>query len=201
MGDFEVEGELTVPTYDQSYWKRWGLKPDLVNLKATSATLTDPKPPQINDLIESGMPFYAGMVEYAIQMPEISLERYQGVYMSLEKLNAACVEVFVNDDKIGYITARPYRLDISEYYKPGRRLRIILYSTLRNLLGPHHHKDGELMFNSPLSFLPDIENHESYCDLVKNWLEDNAELSNWNEDYSLVAFGDLGEISLKLKIS
>ena len=196
VGDFAVEAEFTTPVYDSSYWKQWGLKPELLALKNGSAKLTDPKPLMMNNLLKSGLPFYPGKVEYSTQLPDISLDKDQGIYVSCEKMNAACAEVFVDNDKVGYITTQPYRLDISKCYKPGGQLRIVLYSTLRNLLGPHHHTDGEVIFNSPLSFLPEIEGNESYSGLVADCLEGEIERKDWNEDYCLLNFGDIGKVRL-----
>ena len=198
VGDFAVDAEFTEPVYDSSYWQQWGLEPELLALKDGSAELTDPKPLQMNNLTRTGLPFYAGKLEYSVELPEISLGKGQGVCVSCEKLNAACAEIFVDNDKVGYITARPYQLDISKYYRSGRKLRIILYSTLRNLLGPHHHTDGEVIFNSPLSFLPEKRANESYSDIAADWLEGKMNDKCWNEDYCLLNFGYLGKISVAI---
>ena len=200
VGDFAVEAEFTTQAYDQSYWKQWGLKPELLSLKDGSAKLTDSKTLRINELITSDLPFYAGKVEYNIKLPEISLDKHQSLYILFEKLNAACAEVLVDEEKVGYIATQPYRLDISKYYKKGGQLRIVLYSTLRNLLGPHHHKDGEVVWVSPLSFLPKVGDDQGYFGLVDEWLAGNIELQDWNENYCLLNFGDIGSISLGVEI-
>ena len=196
VGDFSVEAEFSSPAvYDDSYWKQWNLESSLLCLRNKGITLGEPKRLLINRLATSGLPFYAGKVEYCIQLPESCFDGYES-YISFEKLNAACAEIWVDDERIGYITTSPYRMEISKYYKSGRQLRIVLYSTLRNLLGPHHHKEGEMIFNSPLSFLPEIQEDESYRQIVEEWLECKAEPRNWNDDYCLLNFGDLGAVRL-----
>jgi hypothetical protein len=201
VGDFAVEGDFASAVYDTSYWNRWGLKPEILSLKAASARLVDSKPSQVNDLAKSGLPFYSGKVEYAVELPKVVLDKRQRLYVSFEKLIAACAEIFIDDKRVGYITTLPYRLDISEDYKPGKRMRIVLYSTLRNLLGPHHHKDGEVIFNSPLSFLPEKSAYQGYSDMAADWLKGNITLKDWNDDYCLLSFGDLGTISLGISES
>jgi hypothetical protein len=196
VGDFAVEGEFVAPVYDTSYWNRWGLFPNISSFQTESISVVDPMPLQINNLARSGLPFYAGKVEYEIVLPEIVLDKHQHLYVSSQKLGAAFAEVFIDDHRVGCMVTRPYRLEISECYKPGKQMRIILYSTLRNLLGPHHHKDGEIIFNSPLSFLPEKGGYSGYSQMATEWVKGDITLEDWTEDYCLTDFGILGKINL-----
>lgn len=197
VGDFSVQGQFSQPVFDDAYWKHWKLSPDLVALRAETAILTDPDPLVANQLAQSGLPFYAGKVEYTISLPEIPLRPDQRLSLSLEKLNAACAEVFVENGSLGYMVAHPYRIDITDVYQAGKEFRIVLYSTLRNLLGPHHHADGEMIFNSPLSFLPSIKHGQTYGQLVERWTDDNATPIDWQDNYCLIDFGNIGTVSLQ----
>jgi hypothetical protein len=75
-------------------------------------------------------------------------------------------------------------MDITRAVKPGRnRLKLTLTNSLRNLLGPHHHRDGELIRTSPGSFSGGEPN---WFDLR---LAGTPKI--WRDDYHLIAFGFL----------
>jgi hypothetical protein len=54
------------------------------------------------------------------------------------------------------------------------------------------------MFNSPLSFLPQLEDGEKYTNIAINWPDGKIKQKKWDENYSLINFGDVGKINLKL---
>ena len=199
VGDFAVLGKFTQPVYDKIYWDRWKLNPDLLALKGDTAVISDTMPLTVNRLAEFGLPFYAGKMEYTVKLPKISLLPGHRLYISVEKLNAACAEIFVDDTVVGTIVAHPYQLDITEVYKPGKKLRIVLYSTLRNLLGPHHHLDGEILGTSPASFLPTLKAGQTWSLLAQSWQDTKKSPSDWQDDYCLINFGNVGMISLLKK--
>jgi len=92
-------------------------------------------------------------VKYKAKLPKINNTGNGRCYIKLGKLNAACAELFINGKNAGVVFTSPLELDITEHYKPGANLEIILYSSLRNLLGPHHNTFGEIPWASPYSFL------------------------------------------------
>ncbi|GAI40624.1 unnamed protein product, partial [marine sediment metagenome] len=50
----------------------------------------------------------------------------------------------VNDVEVGAVAFSPFRGDITDSLKNGENvIEIEVVSTLRNALGPHHHRDGE----------------------------------------------------------
>jgi hypothetical protein len=198
VGDFAVVGQFISPIYDNTYWDRWKLHPDLLALKGDTAVISDTMPLTVNHLAESGLPFYAGKIEYTVKFPKVPLLPEQRLYISLEKLNAACAEIFVDNTVIERIVTRPYQVDITEVYKAGKQLKIVLYSTLRNLLGPHHHSDGEVISTSPASFLPQLKGGQTWRLLAQSW-QTKKSPSDWHDDYCLTNFGNVGVISLIVK--
>ena len=88
-------------------------------------------------------------------------------------------------------------LDLSADYQYGNKLRIILYSSLRNLLGPHHHIDGELTHVSPESFLPYFDLESDYAENVKRWDNNAIEPIDWKDSYCLTDFANIGKICLQ----
>lgn len=65
----------------------------------------------------------------------------------------------------------------------GKELTLTLYGTMRNLLGPHHHLEGELPAVGPDSFAPN----------------EPISPANWADRYCMVTFGDLGRIQIDLR--
>ena len=59
----------------------------------------------------------------------------------------------MNGAEAGCLPWRPWRLDITGLLREGdNTFQIELFSSCRNLLGPHHHRDGELFAVGPRSF-------------------------------------------------
>ncbi len=120
------------------------------------------------DLVDQGYPFFAGTI--ALKQ-EIGLDKLpEGrVFLELEGLNTIVADIFVNGSCAGQIYWRPHRIEVTELIKEGRnKIEIKLVNSLHNLLGPHHHKGGELLSVSPFSFV--------------DW-------DNWKDEYTLVPYG------------
>ncbi|MBQ3080433.1 MAG: hypothetical protein IJC48_10635 [Clostridia bacterium] len=145
-----------------------------------------------NDLISRGYPFYAGrmLLETEFELDDAS----KNLQLSMEGLNAALAEVFVNGKNCGLIGWPPYTLPLTGLV-PGRNtLSVRLYGTLRNLLGPWHRPVGEIGACWGGYETPDQpwlgcfahENGKRYED----WLEDRIpDRPGWTESYLLVPFG------------
>jgi hypothetical protein len=119
------------------------------------------------DLTAQGLAFYAGRARLR---QTISLPALNGrVVLEMHNLRAAVAHVHVNGQPMGVVSWQPHRLDITEGARPGENvIEVELVTTLRNLLGPHHLKDGDLSWTSPKEF---------------------RDKSRWTEDTILVPFG------------
>ena len=84
----------------------------------------------------------------------------------------------MNSKPVGDILWRPYSLDITPFVKEGENtVEVTLFSSLRNLLGPHHLEIGESYAVTPASFFKE--------DTVwGSWGK-----SAWNDGYCFVEFG------------
>ncbi|HMO26118.1 MAG TPA: hypothetical protein PKB10_07600, partial [Tepidisphaeraceae bacterium] len=69
-----------------------------------------------------------------------------------------------------------------------------LYGTLRNLLGPHHHPEGELAAVAPSMFEPKWISPVAQA--VLDWANGRSTPLEWSDRYSLIGFGGLGRITL-----
>jgi len=119
------------------------------------------------DFVYQGFPFFAGSI---ILKNNLKIEeKTDKVILSIEGLNSIVTEVKVNDKIVGYIFLHPHEIDITDFIKIGlNSIELKLVNSLRNLLGPHHHKAGELFAVGPGSFLDE---------------------NNWTDSYNFVPFG------------
>ena len=126
-----------------------------------------PTQAQSGDLTHQGLPFYAGRVRLSQQVQVA--RNGSAAALALDGLDATVAIVRVNGQEAGTIVWRPHELDISSHLFEGdNTLELELVCTLHNLLGPHHHRDGEILAVSPATF--------------SDWL-------NWTDDYNFVRFG------------
>jgi hypothetical protein len=156
----------------------------LVDLPATVET---------GDLTRQGLPFFRGTValEQEIWLPEQPGDGDVRVILEFETLNAAVSKVSVNGREAGKLAWRPYRLDVTDLVPEGENLilRLELTGTCRNLLGPHHHIDGEIETVKPDSFTGE------------SWEDDSDEpRSTWKDGYNVVRFGVEGDVLVIFEI-
>jgi hypothetical protein len=89
---------------------------------------------------EQGRPFYADRVAYtkAYRVPG-GAPSGRGFAIRLGRWRGALAEVLIDDQPAGTIAFPPYELDLGRSLSPGRhKVSIVVYGTLKNLLGPHH---------------------------------------------------------------
>jgi len=102
------------------------------------------------DLTRGGFPFFAGAVDLE---KTFELEKApRRARLVLNTLQYGAAEVSVNGRAQGDLLYPPYEVELQNLRKGGNRVTITLYSTLRNLLGPHHFKGPEIEWVSPRSF-------------------------------------------------
>ena len=143
------------------------------------------------DLVGGGYPFYAGEItlshSFDLDGPPAEGTR---AYLSLTRLDACVARARVNGAEAGRVAWKPYRLDITEHLREGRNtVQIVLVSTLRNLLGPHHRPRGELLHcwgEDAFMGRWDRDSGEGY----ERWYERRGqETKAWTDDYFFMPFG------------
>ncbi len=83
------------------------------------------------------MPFYSYQVSYPRSFS--STGTGQGYKVRLGKWSGTVAAVRVNGKDAGVVGWPPYELDITSYVKKGgNEVEVIIYGSLKNLLGPHH---------------------------------------------------------------
>jgi len=150
-------------------------------------TLVDePKRVTGTDLVRAGYPFFAGRLTLE---REVVLKKApgSGAVLELPPTHAMTASVHVNWQEAGAVWRFPAAVPVDGLLVRGRnRLAITLTTSLRNLLGPHHHEDGELYWVSPGSFATS-----------PRWANRPANRREANQAYNVVDFGLAGEVVLR----
>ncbi len=131
--------------------------------------------PIIGDLTAAGYPFFAGDIELHQDVDVTTMPEGQS-YLEFPGLDAIVAKVYVNGKDAGTVYWPPYRVDITPYLEKGsNHIQVVLTNSLRNLLGPLHHKSGELTVASPASF---------------------TDSGNWTDTYHFVKLGIPGKAQI-----
>ena len=126
----------------------------------------------VNDLVSEGYPFFSGEVtlkkKFNVENTNILLNMLGRYHLSYLKINGTVVEKSYFETKV----------DVSKYVSIGENeLEIRLFSSNRNLLGPHHFKTEEEPFGvRPATF-----------EALKTWKKGKS--SQYRDNYSFVKFG------------
>lgn len=141
---------------------------------------------EAGDLTASGFPFYRGN---AVLRRNLSIQKREGesCFLELDGPDAVLVRVAVNAKSAGWLCWPPWRVEVTDLLKSGENeIEIEVFGSCRNLLGPHHHRDGELFAVGPGSFVGG-----------QSWLEDpRGQDEIWRHDYCFVPFGLKGQVRL-----
>lgn len=189
VGDFSVSPAPLPAQPDCPRWREFAL-PDIQQslLPPGPFTLTAPALLAPGDTTRQGLPFYAGRLSYRAHLDPSPHKRL----LRVEHLDAAIAEVRLDDTVLGHLMTHPLQVPIPP---GGGALTLTLFGTLRNLLGPHHHPEGELPVVSPPLFQPVLP--APIADSVLKWGHAQLVPGQWVDGYSLVSFGRLGRITLQ----
>jgi hypothetical protein len=108
------------------------------------------KPLAMGSWKEQGLPFYSWTVSYGAGY---RLKKGAGrTVVKLGKWHGTVAEVLVNGKPAGVTGWAPYEVDITGAVRDGaNRVEVVVYGSLKNLLGPHHGKINKGLV-SPWSF-------------------------------------------------
>lgn len=120
---------------------------------------------------QQGFPFYKGR----LKLKKTVDVKHTDYKLKISKKGVNALKVSVNGNAAGALLWEPYELDLREYLKAGENeIELTIVNNLRNMMGPHHHVDGECIHPGPVSFrtLPSV------------WT--NMKELPWNKDYCFV---------------
>jgi len=104
------------------------------------------------DLIRAGYPFFTGRL---VLEREVTLKHTprEGAVLEVPSFTAMTATVVVNGHEAGTVWQCPGEVSVDGLLEKGRNhVAVILTTGLRNLLGPHHHEEGELEWVPPQAF-------------------------------------------------
>lgn len=141
-------------------------------------SLTPPSPYVCSgDLVRQGFPFFSGQMTLRNTF-QLTQEECQGRCLRFAKRGAIVLNIRVNGRPAGKIFWRPYEINLDGLLHEGEnKIEITLTGSLRNLLGPHHLKEGECYSVSPGSFYR------------RSQVWRDGDNPDWTDGYSFVEFG------------
>lgn len=188
IGDFAVG---PAPRVDHPRCARWAeyKLPECLQFALPEAghVLQPARCLQPGDVTSQGLPFYAGRLRLRTTLDASDSPRR----LRFERLDAAVAEVAVDGQVVGHVWHEPFEIQLPP---GGGELTITLYGTLRNLLGPHHHPEGELPAVAPPMFEPKWTSPVAQA--VQDWADGKGAPEEWSDRYALAGFGGLGRITL-----
>jgi len=143
------------------------------------------------DLVPQGYPFYAGEFQLDGTFDLPAIQAGKKYFLAFPLFEAVVLNVTVNGQACPPLVASPWETDVTAALRPGKNtVRVALTNSLRNLLGPHHHKGGEHTSVGPATFRanhywPNREPGE--VDWYDARREGRAKI--WRDDYYMIPFG------------
>ncbi len=159
VGDFAVMAKGALAKLDKNAFRCEGAF--VIDKPGKEITLTE--------IERQGYLFFAGELRVEKEF-HLSDTNYELVF---HKKGVNAIRVSVNGVYVDTVIWNPARIDISGYLVSGRNvIRLVIVNNLRNLLGPHHRKEGESYAVAPRSFMkeaciwnfnPEGEWEDDYC--------------------------------------
>ncbi len=116
------------------------------------------------NIVENGYPFFSGRIKLSQSVRCEASEMKKFIKLGL--LGSSLCKLYVNGTLAKTMLWEDREADVTELLHTGDNLiEVELVISNRNLLGPHHHPDGEIYYVSPSSFAP----HGNFS--PDNWLE------------------------------
>lgn len=138
------------------------------------------------NLSEQGYPFYAGQFQLSQSFNLAKKEAGKRYFLRFPKHEAIVLEAEINGNKSAPMVFHPYEIEVTSWIKTGKnQLRLTLTNSLRNLLGPHHNPDGEMVAVGPTNFYGKREKGKPA------WYDARltGKVSGWSDDYYMISFG------------
>lgn len=123
-----------------------------------------------NDIVKQGFPFFCGELTLCGTFETI----YDNPTLCLDIKGINALKIQLDKKEYKMLTNNKVKL----FVKKGKYdIKITLFNSLRNMLGPHHHKNGELWIVGPTDFYKE----------AGVWKGTNNQ--NWDDDYCFIKTG------------
>ncbi|MFA5292978.1 MAG: hypothetical protein WC496_08095 [Phycisphaerae bacterium] len=194
IGDFSIEARIDI----NAAVSQDPFKTNIHKLTAGSAMLTAPKSIETGDFTLQGLPFYSGRISLKGMLDNINFPENARVFLRINTFNAPVIEIKLDGIHAGYIIGRQSKILITQEMQNAREIELILYGSLCNLLGPHHHPQGEPIWVTPEHFVPHF-NEPDFRKAVEQWLSGDLQPLDWQNDYYLLKFGNLNGLRFEIE--
>ena len=140
--------------------------------------LVPPTEKMLGDLTKQNMWFYRGNVKYSITLPPVS-----GVQkvLAVNAKNAVAMTLTAGEKKLVSHSCRA-RFDL-EGIHANQPLILTVFGSNRNLMGPHHHANGESYLIGPASY------EGRWDELTGFMVPELYGKAIWTDDYGVIPFG------------
>lgn len=159
---------------------------------ADSLALVEPTPLCLGDVVPQGLPFYAGRLRLQATLPAADSFETTRI-LHLATLDATVAAVEADDRPLGHVFTSPLQIMLPP---AARVVTLTLYSSLRNLFGPHHHESGEPINTAPWFYLPYCGDVPARAVNTLAWSHGTFRSPNHRPSYACVSCGDLSAITL-----
>ncbi|MBN8215552.1 MAG: hypothetical protein J0L75_02870 [Spirochaetes bacterium] len=188
IGDFKVEATPSSEPVRSPQWDPRLFIPKRVH-RFVSWRLAKEDPPAFGDLTPQGYPFYAG--RFAAETRFTLPDTRGNLFLRFAHPAVQAIRAELNGSALGTLTRSPWECALQGAARRGENaLALELTGSLRNLLGPHHHKDGELVNVGPESFVGQ-PTWGSPLPKEPDWYErrKTGNTGLWRDDRYVIAFG------------
>ncbi|HUX97463.1 MAG TPA: glycosyl hydrolase [Bacteroidales bacterium] len=158
-----------------------------------SFTITNEKKNFTGDLVLQGYPFYNGGFELVKSFNISVLDKGKRYILKFPLAEAIVIKVNLNGKDLPPVAWSPWEVDITDALVDGNNtITLTLINSLRNLLGPHHNAEGELISLSPDSFAGRstwTTRRQGENDWYERRLKGPGNTNIWRDDYCIIPFG------------
>ncbi|MBK8883495.1 MAG: hypothetical protein IPN67_14230 [Bacteroidales bacterium] len=192
-GEFAIKADTSKRPAEPSQHNARGFLVSKAVHHFSSFTITEEKSLFTGDLVSQGYPFYNGsfMLEKSFEITR--LEKDKKYLLKFPLSEAIIIKVKINGNDLPPVAWSPWEVDITDALKEGtNEVSITLINSLRNLLGPHHNAEGELIELSPESFTGAstwTTNRKGEADWYERRLKGDENTNIWRDDYCMIPFG------------
>ncbi len=194
-GDFAIKADTSSVSAGPSQHNARGfLVPKPVH-HFESFTMTKEKSLFKGDLVPQGYPFYNGSFRLEKNFDLNNIEKEKKYLLKFPLSEAIIIKVRINGKEFPPVAWSPWEVDITDAVRQGSNtVSITLINSLRNLLGPHHNAEGELIALSPESFGGNstwTTGRKGEADWYERRLKKDEHTNIWRDDYCIIPFGFL----------
>jgi hypothetical protein len=192
-GDFAVRADTSDLKAEPSQHNARGfLVPKPVH-HYKSFTITGEKSIFNGDLADNGYPFYNGGFSLWTDFTLDNIEKDKRYFLKFPLSEAIIIKVNLNGKDLPPLAWSPWEVDITDALAQGsNKITLTMINSLRNLLGPHHNAEGELIALSPESFEGTstwTTTRKGEDDWYERRLKGPGNTNIWRDDYCIIPFG------------